>query len=305
MNENSPLSWSTIEAYESCPQGFLWSRGWGQIDLGRGPGKPKPLPTDAGSRHHAAMGSAIQYAIERMYNDELYRDPKTLQQRLLAHVDGELERQEKDPRNRLDYRKMELTRDDLRQICHDGVLGYLGTMKAHRLLGTFARAEVELRGWIDRYTQVMGRADVIVRRDDTGLTILDGKNTKKPENLDPDQLRFYALLYRISYREVPDRLGFVPYRFPYDPSKGQDGVIWVPFTSEDLDGLAARAVAARLKMRKEEFDPIPTPPKCGFCDYESICPARQAQRTANASRRKAPEKESLVKNDDGFADLSI
>lgn len=306
MNEKSTIYWSSFAAYETCPQKFLWSRGWDGIDCGGGMGKPKPLPDDQDPRHHAVMGTVIQYAIERMYNDELYKDPEKLTPTLLELVDREWVRQESDPRNRMDYSRMELTRTEMLQHCRDAVLNYLKTMKLNKLLGPYAKAEVGLVGWIDQYTQVGGRADVIIRREDTGLTILDGKNAKRKES-DPDQLRWYALLFKLSYKKLPDRLGFVYYRYPANEEFGESGIDWVPFTEADLEGLAQRVVQARLNMRKGKFDPTPNPPDCKYCDYEDVCEARQTQRALNAAKRrpKEPEAPKEPKNPDGFGDFTL
>lgn len=306
MNENSTIYWSSFTAYETCPQKFLWSRGWDGIDCGGGPGKPKPLPDDQGPRHHAVMGTVIQYAIERMYNDELYKDPENLPKSLLELVDREWVRQESDPRNRMDYSRTELTRSEMLQHCRDAVLNYLKTMKANKLLGPYAKAEVGLVGWVDQYTRVGGYADVIIRREDTGLTILDGKNAKRKES-DPDQLRWYALLFKLSYKQAPNRLGFVYYRYPANEEFGEFGIDWVPFTDGDLEGLAQRIVQARLAMRKGKFDPTPNPPSCKFCDYETVCAARQAQREFNAAKRrpKTPEAPKEPDNPDGFGDMTL
>jgi hypothetical protein len=194
-------------------------------------------------------------------------------------------------------------------------------MKAHRLLGVYARAEVDLVGWIDKWNPVGGRADVIIRREDTGISITDGKNTRRRERANPDQIRWYALLFKLSYRELPARVGFVWYRYPYGaPAKDQDGnqifdedgkpqieqgVEWVPFTEDDLRGLAQRAVDAKKAMRKEKFDPNPVPSYCKYCVYESVCDTRQAQRAANAEKRGKSKKLEEIETADGFADFSL
>jgi predicted RecB family nuclease len=178
-------------------------------------------------------------------------------------------------------------------------------MKAHKFIGPYAKAEVGLVGWIDQYTQVGGRADLIIRRDDSGLTILDGKNTKRKDP-DPDQLRWYALLFKLSYKQVPERIGFVWYRFPYNEDTGESGVEWVPFTDEDLEGIAQRVVQARLSMRKGKFDPTPTPTNCKYCDFETVCEARKTQREFNAARRRPKEeKPKEAAGPDGFGDLIL
>jgi hypothetical protein len=185
---------------------------------------------------------------------------------------------------------------------------------------------VDLIGYINKYTPIGGRADLIIRREDSGVTILDGKNSKRYKDgrggsmtyTNPDQLRWYALCYYLAYKKLPDRLGFVYYRYPYgDPlmdvdgvpvldemgnQKIEEGVEWVPFTMDDIKGLGQRAVDASRAMFKEQFDPKPTPKTCRFCDYESVCPERQAQIAAN---RRNPRKKDDVIGGEGFMLLSF
>lgn len=316
MSSRFTLYWSSLDKYEHCPQQFLWSRGWGVIDTGGGPGRPKPVPFVT-SKHHAIMGIVIQAVIEKMYNDEWWRDPATLRDRMLEAVDREWAYQTAKEKNFIDYR-VAGTKQSLLQVCRDGVTGYLRTMKKHRLLGEWTKAEYELLGWVDKHNPVGGRADVVFRRADTGVTILDGKNSKsKGKYTDPDQLRWYAMLYYLAFREMPQRLGFVYYRYPHghpkEDEKGnpildengeqqvEDGVDWVEFTKDDLKGLAQRAVKARQGMEKEKFGANPVPSYCKWCDWESVCPDRQAQKEAN---RRNPKKVEGV-GGGGFTDFTL
>lgn len=314
MNEKSTLYYTAFSSYESCPQGFLWRYGWGNIDLGNGPGRPKSQPVKK-SAHHALMGIVIQAVLEKMYNEELYRDPKVLSQRLIAEVEREWFRQAKKPRNWVDYREAGMSEEEMIQICRDGVTGFLKTMKAHKLIGPYAKSEVNLIGWINKWLCVGGKSDFIIRRDDNGITLLDGKNTKrKMDGVNPDQLRWYAMVFKLAYRKSPDRLGFVWFRFPYGVEnlnaetqelETEQGIEWVPFTEEDLRGLALRAQQARDGMRKEKFEPTPSPKTCEYCDFASVCEARIAQKAANfrGSRAKTNILEE-VSNAGGFLDLS-
>ena len=172
------LYWSNIEAYEACPRSFLWGRGYGDIDLGRGPGKSKEKPVKS-SRHDAVMGNVIGKVVEHLYNDEMWRVPQTLPQRLAELTAREFKLAINDRYNYIDWSKAP-PKDQMLETCQAGVAGYLRTMKAQKLLGPYARAEVDITTWVDKYTPVAGRPDVIIRRDDTGLLILDGKNAKTP-----------------------------------------------------------------------------------------------------------------------------
>lgn len=323
MNNKSTLYWTHLSTYEKCPRQFLWRYGWDQVDFGKGPGNRMPIP-EKKSEHHSLMGRVIQAVIEKMYNEEWWRDPKTLTDRLLEKVDLEYVYQER--KMYLNYEEHDYvpTREECMQICRDGVTGYVQTMKAHKLLGIYARAEEKLIGWINKWNPVGGIVDVLIRREDTGITLIDGKNTtKKVEGVDLDQLRFYALVFRLAYKQLPDRLGYVWYRFPSGKQATENnkpdspllfnedgspvletGIEWIECTEEDIKGIAQRALDAKKGMYKEKFDPKPDPPTCKYCDFESICPERQEQKKAN-SKSRSKNLDEITEAVDGFANLLL
>jgi CRISPR/Cas system-associated exonuclease Cas4 (RecB family) len=278
------LYWSHLGAYEKCPQMYLWGYGWGDIDVGGGPGKRKPKPADR-STHHMVMGIVIQAVLEDFYNQELYKQQGGLMDRLVRMTKEKLTSTLAKPKFKVNWR--EITFEEMEAICVDGVKGYIPTMKAHKFLGEYAKSEVELFGYLDKYLPLGGRADFIIRREDTGITMLDGKNSKtKMKYTDPDQLRWYALCHALSYGKMPDRLGFVWYRYPYEEGTEETGVDWIEFTRRDLKALAVRAQKVRKGQDAGKFDPLPVAKNCRFCDYESVCEPRKAQRAVNSAKRR-------------------
>lgn len=277
------LYWSHVEAYEACPLKGLWKAGWEGIDLGNGPGRPKTAPRDK-SRHHAVMGIVVQGVLELFYNREEWRHPEGLQQRLVKTTRGALA--DECAKNFIDWSRAP-SYEEMEETCVAGVLGYMRTMKAHQLLGEYARSEVKLLGHITQWLPLGGRADFVIRREDTGITMLDGKNSAtKMKYVDPDQLKWYALLFVLSYQKLPDRLGFVWYRYPYDEATGESGLDWITYTKRDLRELKERAETVRLNQRKLMFDPRPSYETCRFCDFESQCEARQRMKQENAQKRR-------------------
>lgn len=284
------LYYSSYETYSLCPQRFLWGRGWPGIDLGAGPGKRKPVPVER-SMHHAIMGIVIQRAIEKLYNDELWKDAGTLLPKLMGIVESELTYEIR--KSYVNWKESP-PQSELLAVCKAGVHGYLKTMKAHRLLGPFARAEVDMSGWIEKKYLVGGRADVVIRRPDDGTTILDGKNSeKKGKYTSPDQVRWYAMCYKFSTGKMPDRIGFTYFRYPYGMPREdggvEEGVDWIPCSEEDIQGLALAAADVYQRIITEDFDPTPSPKNCKFCDYESVCDARKDQKSANRRPRTKPD----------------
>jgi hypothetical protein len=293
METKKPLYWSTLRMYEECPQKCLWSRGSPGVDLGAGPGRRKPVQ-DLRSEHHLVMGCVIADVMERLYNDELYKDPTRLISRLRELVETFFESEM--AKRHIDYGAWGCPdRDEMLRVCMDGTLGYIRTMKLNRILGTYAMAEVDLRTQIDKWNPVGGRADLIVTRPDSGTTIYDGKNSKYVgKYTDPDQLRWYALMYFLAYGKLPDRLAFIYFRYPagtppdegVPPDSEWTGLVEVPFTRDDIKGIAQRGKDAGKSMWKGEWDPTPSPSVCKFCDYENVCEARQAQKASNRRKKK-------------------
>lgn len=294
------MYWSHLSAYEKCPLQYLWYYGWGDIDLGRGPGRGKKKPEED-SRHHAVMGIVIQAVLERFYNQGWWRVEEYRGANLRRH----LVKQTKDmlvetlPRNYIDWDK--ITFEEMEETCISGVLGFLPTMQHHKLLGVYARSEIDLLGNAANWLPLGGRADFIIRREDTGIRLLDGKNSgTKMKYVDPDQLRWYALCFWLSFRRLPDQLGFVWFRYPYDPETGEEGIDWVDYTKRDLADLVERAKVVRRGQEKEKFDAKPTYKNCRFCDFESVCDARQEHKAANAAKRNKRKNESLpIVGDEG------
>ena len=312
------LYWSNIEKHELCPPAFLWGRGYGTIDVGGGPGRPKPIPqAERSSEHHALMGTVIAATIERLYNDELWREPASLAGNLTKIVEKEFAFElgkrylkyvvgDRDPRW-----DESPTREKLLQVCLDGVLGYLKTMKRNRLLGPYARAEVDLSTVLDGEVPIAGRPDLIVRRDDIGLSIYDGKNSLNPgKYTNPDQLRWYALCFYLAYQTLPSRLAFVYFRYPEGvPPKDYEGdpetwtgLVEVPFQKDDLKVISHRARETYRAIIAEEFDPTPSTKSCKFCDYQGVCEARKSTVQVRTKRLKS-EAESVIDSSTGIIEF--
>jgi hypothetical protein len=313
--------WTSLENYEDCPQKFLWKSGYGTIDLGRGPGRGKLIPEPRKSAHHAVMGNVLSTAMEALYNQELWRDPANLKSKLEDLVRKEFNFQLTKPKNHIIWSESKNPkwfeaepREVLLQTCLDGILNYLHTMKRNKLLGPYARSEVDLVATVDQ-TPIAGRADVVIRRADTGITILDGKNSSTPgRHTNEDQLRWYALCFFLMYHEMPNRLAFVYFRYPEGkPHKDyeEDPETWtglkdVSCTKDDLKALSHRAVQTHLAMVREDFPATPSSKACMFCDFQEVCPARIEQKAANVRKKKPKtEAEKALNSSTGIMDIGF
>lgn len=302
--ESSPIYPTQLFNYEVCPQKFLWYSGWERIDLGQGAGRPKPRPLT--SRHHAFMGIVIQGVLEDFYTHQMWKQPEGLEDRLEKMVSLRMSREIAKPKMFIDQ-KMAPSWEEMAQVCRDGVLGYLPTMRHHKLLGEYAKSEEHIIAQM-KGTSIAGKVDFLIQRDKE-VTILDGKNSlTKMKYVDPDQLRFYALVFSVRYRRFPHKLGFVWFRYPYDAESGEDGITWVDWTQRDLKDLAERAQVAKSGMRRQEFGARAKAKHCSKCDFEDVCPERQellqinrAKRAASRKKKEKPELE-LPSGDFSFED---
>lgn len=287
MPRKFTLYWSSFEMYRKCPQKFLWTKGWGNVD-------PKPIPVKK-SEHHAFMGIVIQAVIERLYNDQLWKDKTTYKQRLQELLEQKFRFHL--GQSYIDWNHAP-TQEEMFRVCYDGVFGYIPTMVHHKLIGQYARSEVDIVAYLDKKIPIGSRIDFLFhRRGD--IMILDGKNSKyKGKYLNQDQLRWYALCYYVYHGKLPTHLGYIYWRFPYGfvpegSDQPEEGVEWVPVVKDELRALAQEAREVRRAMDEEKFPANPVPSECKWCDYESICPDRQEQRKANAGKRSKKEKDEV------------
>lgn len=312
------LYWSSFNTYRSCPQRFLWAYGHPAYDLGAGLGKPKPEPPgDKKSEHDALIGTVIQYAVERLYNDKLWKDPANLMVKLENIVSDYFHEAQK---SRYINWSFSPSASEMLETCMAGVRGYIKTLKHHALIGEYTKAEKFLMGFLQDFP-IAARVDVLISREpkpgrlNPGVTIIDGKNSKhKDKYTDPGQLIWYALCYYLQYKKLPDRLGFAYYRYPYgtpieDSDEVETGISWVSFDQEDVRNLARKAIEARESILAREFEATPQPSYCRWCPWESVCEPRQEQKATN-SRNRGAKKKSLVSVDvvvdsDGFAEIDF
>lgn len=274
------LYWSSLELYEDCPQKFLWYRGWGTLDLGAGAGNPKPLTNkDRKSEHHLLMGIVLANAFENIYNKEWWRKPKQLKDKLEHYINEEF-----DIRLTKFYIDWDHSppKSELLDLCQKGALGYLMIMKQNRLLGDiYSKSEVWLKSEVDN-VPIGGRPDLILKSSRTGVSIIDGKNSKTPGRYTKkDQLRWYALLYYLIYGELASDLAFAYFRYPpTNPPESHlkkkrktdwTGLVHVDVNMSHLEDLSERAKNVYRGMMSENFEAKPSSKSCRFCEHKRSC----------------------------------
>jgi len=315
MDRDSAIYFEHFEAYEHCPQMFLWGYGWDGVDCGGGYGQPKPRPEPPYPRESLLIGEVIRACTTQLYNNELWRDPKRLTANMEKVALREWRQALRKPENAHAVRASKSSPQELFDVVREGAAGYVRTMKRHRLLTSKSRSKVHLLGQLNKWLTVGSYADILLRSDKAPAIILEGTSTRyKLRWANPDKLRWHAMTYWRTYRELPGKLGFVWHRFPAgmltkDPESGEDleeeGVHWVEFDPEDIHGLAVRANEARNGMRKRKFEPTPSPKTCKYCKFQSACEARLGQKRRNSRGPSPSEIPEAEGSKGGFVDFSL
>lgn len=269
-------------------------------------------PTGDDDRMGSLFGSAVGKLFEDFYTQEWYRKPQPqgFAVSRVGETIRELIREETTTNPRRSWKKPGILRwkgtgegqnpkahyvdeAELAADVRDAVARGFRIIRHYRLLGKDARAEVPLDVTILGH-KLGGRADFIMRRVQPygDLLILDGKGSRYREDYtDKRQLIWYAMLYYERHKILPDKLGFVYWRF--DPPKSVD---WVPVDLDAIQELKAQVLADIRRIEelttkatdmvsaRRVFLPIAEKPgvdkdtvkqACRFCPFatEDVCPA--------------------------------
>lgn len=244
---------------------------------------PVPKPSN---RVHMLYGDAVGKLFETFYVERLWRKNtrEELRSRVRPTMDG-IVRKELKSGGVFNWKEANLkegTRsfEEVEQEVLDTIPRGLGSIRHHRLLGQDAAAEVVLDVHLDGH-QIAGRADFLMHRFKEGDHVLiDGKGSRwRGEYTNDRQLRWYAMLHWMKYGAIPDRLGFLYWR--YDPEESLD---WSQVTLAELEVLknsvlaaietieVARKGLAQIRDKSRSPDFLPTTNNCKLCDYLKLCP---------------------------------
>ena len=275
---------------------------------------PHPKADD---RLGSIYGSSIGKVFEDFYTLKLWRVPgtrKILEDRVPAAVDQYLaeavQPQKGKPGGILLWRGegegknpegLYGDRDELVRDVEYSIGVGLRSIKEARLVGNDAVAEMKLDTTIEGH-RFGGRADFILTRVEfRDKVIIDGKGSRRRDKyVDVDQLKWYAMLYRAKYGVLPDRTGFLYWKF--EPPVSMD---WHEFTTQEIDAFQHEVVSQTQKLEElvkqiekipnptlprvwEVFKPKATEDNCMFCPYANptICP-KGAKKRADVERKLA------------------
>lgn len=244
------ISYSGYKKHEGCPYAY-WH---GYINKTR-----LQEPEDAlGSLY----GSAVGLIFEAFYRDKLWKRADCLKalMDLVEPTINKLIKEQAKQRKVLLWNAPKALYPNKGELIADvisAVTRGLQTIRENRLLGPDAIAELKLDTKFGDYI-IGGRADFVMTRSQfKDLCILDGKGSKHREKyvdghalkpgakIEGVQLKWYALLYREKFKVIPDKLGYIFWKFG-----GKRAMDWVEFTERDLDILKDEVLATLARIDK-------------------------------------------------------
>lgn len=264
------LSYSGFKSFSSCPR-MYWHQYVGKTKL--------EIPDN---KVNSLYGTVVGNLFETFYVRRLWRETG-VEARMLSLVDGHYEaafaRENRDggirwkaDDEKANYSSPEELLEDVRSTVPRG----LRIIRHHRLLGPEqSEAEVKLDHMVDGHI-IGGRADFLIKRiaPHHDLVLLDGKGSKwRDKYVDPRQLKWYAMLHHLKHGFLPDKLGFVFWKF--EPERALD---WVDFTVADLLELQNTVIGAMREIDTakaeggNELFPVSPGDRCRLCAFRPVCP---------------------------------
>jgi len=168
-----------------------------------------------------------------------------------------------------------------------------------------SRSEVSFRINLKKSKDALTcRMDFIWNKPDGTVEILDGKGTNKIDtNVDVEQLYFYALIYLLNHGKLPNKLGFLYYR--YQMIKYVDFDLQTILQFKDKLALVKKSIKEDTVFKAK----VGLSKQCKWCSYKFSCEAWAQKKEANAKKREARAKargETVeIETNGGIADFSF
>lgn len=271
------ISYSGYKLFLDCPRAYYHRYIAKTVQL-----KPN-------NRVHMLYGDTVGKIFEKFYEDQVWAGP-TPTKKLLSMVRPMLTKVMVHETSRggvLDWNEPGLkegTRsvEEIEKEILDAIPRGVLSIKRNRLVSRESFAEMKLDMAVGPY-KIAGRADFIVRRvpPHQDLVIVDGKGSRhRGKYVSERQLRWYAMLYWLKFGVIPDRLGFLYWR--YEPEESMD---WFEVTKRQLEELQnsvlttldniekakSELVQIRDKGKPVDLFMVSTGFQCTLCDYLPVC----------------------------------
>lgn len=128
---------------------------------------------------------------------------------------------------------------------------------------------------------IVSKLDFVYTDDSGEIIILDGKGTDKIGNVDIDQLYFYALVYLLHHGKLPNKLGFLYWKY--------QKIDYLTFTRDDIVKFKNKLALVKKTIKEDKIFAanVGLSKSCKYCPYTLVCEECIAKRASNKEKKVA------------------
>lgn len=192
------------------------------------------------------------------------------------------------------------TREELVKDCRAALKRLLAVIIRNRLYGRYANAEVDLKLYLKEYDiALFGKIDIATIPSESRIVLADLKSELNKDYVNPDQLKWYALLWYYKFVHYPTELLFIPLR-------GKDEIVQVDTSPEELKDLMGSILGVRDQIKADRKFAPRVNAKCWSCPEKNICLLSPYAQKHIAKKELAEKGEFFSFSEDGqnhFSDM--
>ena len=269
--KETKFDYSRYDLYKKCPQSYYW-----KYEENRVPKTPPNL-------YYALPGIVIQKLFEHFYNDCWYLKRAACREFMYNKAPEIYEKTLKYTTVDWQSKIAKKTKQQVFDELLDMIGRNLDVIKDKKLLGPIAKSEYKLQSYFEsnKYVLLTSKVDFLIKNATDGLMILDGKATSNKNNYlkNPEQLYFYAMIYKFKHGVYPDKIGYWFWR------TGE--LVFVPFDESNIEKLKEDMKDVLYKIYKKKFAATPEYSTCLFCNYQEECLDRKKHCAEKSAEKTA------------------
>lgn len=263
------LSYSDYKTYINCPR--LYYNRTNKIE-----------PPERSSKYFSLYGKLIEKFFEK-YTNDFSRNKEPLKDSQIRFFLRDMWN------NILEYNYVNWSEPWVKETSDEIFDSVYNDVKANLDIFDFwkySRSEVTLEVLLKKNKDILkGRVDFICKRPDGVVEIIDGKGTRKVDKtVDIEQLYFYALLYMLKNKRLPDKLGFLYYKFHM--------IKYIDFDMDSIMEFKDKLALVKKAIKADEkFEcKVGISKQCKWCEYQLECPGFINKKKMLAEKRAAKSK---------------
>jgi len=258
------LSYSAYKMYVDCPRRYHWVR-------------LKKVPSVKSSKYFALYGITVQRFFEYYVNKYVKKGISLTDVQIRSILRQDWEKILDTEYVIWDDPWCKQSSEEIFESIYEDVLSNTKEFDFFK----HARSEVIYNIFLKKsQDELHGRLDFVITYPDGTVEILDGKgSTKVEKHVDNEQLYFYALLYLLRNKKLPNKIGFWYYKF--------QKIQYLDFNMDTIVEFKKKFALVKKSIKEETqwLPKVKITKACKFCDFKADCDAFLLTKEANRIKR--------------------